>query len=95
VATVDGMIQACEQNLTITTDKTIIIPGHGAVGNKGQLREFRDMLATVKDRVSKLKKEGRTMKETIAAKPTANFDAKFGQFVVDGAFFTRLVYADV
>jgi glyoxylase-like metal-dependent hydrolase (beta-lactamase superfamily II) len=92
---VDGMIKACEQNLTVTTDKTIIIPGHGAVGNKGQLREFRDMLATVKERVSKLKKEGKTMKETIAAKPTANFDAKFGQFVVDGAFFTRLVYADV
>jgi hypothetical protein len=89
------MIQACEHNLTITTDKTIIIPGHGAVGNKKQLREFRDMLVTVKERVSKLKKQGRSLKETIAAKPTANFDAKFGQYVLDGAFFTKLVYVEV
>jgi glyoxylase-like metal-dependent hydrolase (beta-lactamase superfamily II) len=90
----DGMIQACEHNLSITTNKTIIIPGHGAVGNKGQLREFRDMLVTVKERVSMLKKEGRSLKETIAAKPTAKFDATFGKFVVDGAFFTKLVYVE-
>jgi hypothetical protein len=65
------------------------------VGNNQRLREFRDMLITVKERVSKLKKEGRTMKETIAAKPTAKFDAKFGQYVLDGAFFTKLVYVEV
>src|SRR6266436_8530584 len=31
---IDGMIRATERNLTIVTDKTIIIPGHGPVGNK-------------------------------------------------------------
>jgi glyoxylase-like metal-dependent hydrolase (beta-lactamase superfamily II) len=92
---INGMIAASNYNLALSTDKTIIIPGHGPVGNKSQLKLFRDMLVTVKERVSKLKKEGRSLKETIAAKPTASFDAKFGQFVVDGAFFTRLVYAEV
>ena len=91
----DGMIRACNHNLKVTTDKTIIIPGHGAVGNRRQLMEFRDMLVTIKENVSKLKKSGRSLKETIAAKPTAAFDAKYGNFVLDGAFFTRIVYADV
>ena len=33
--------------------------------------------------------------ETVAAKPTAAFDAKWGQFVIDPGFFTRLVYEGV
>jgi glyoxylase-like metal-dependent hydrolase (beta-lactamase superfamily II) len=92
---VDGMIAACEHNLKVTTDHTIIIPGHGAVGNKTQLVQFRDMLVTVKDRVSRMKKEGRSLNETLAAKPTASFDQQFGQYVIDGTFFTRLVYQEV
>jgi hypothetical protein len=50
------------------------------------------MLVTVYEKVSKLKKSGMSMNETIAAKPTAAYDAKWGQFVVTPALFTRLVY---
>jgi glyoxylase-like metal-dependent hydrolase (beta-lactamase superfamily II) len=91
----DGMIEAANHNLSITTEKTIIIPGHGAVGNRSQLREFRDMLVGVKGNVSKLKKSGKSLQQTIAAKPTAAYDKKFGNYVVDGTLFTKLVYADV
>ena len=43
---IDGMIAACEANLAATTDKTIIIPGHGKpVSNRAELQDFRDMLA--------------------------------------------------
>ncbi|HTL10711.1 MAG TPA: MBL fold metallo-hydrolase [Chitinophagaceae bacterium] len=93
--TLSGMISACNHNLSITTDKTVIVPGHGAVGNRAQLVQFRDMLLTVQHNVSKLKKEGRSLPATVAAKPTRKFDEKFGKFVLDGAFFTKLVYADV
>jgi hypothetical protein len=37
----------------------------------------------------------RSRDETVAAKPTASFDAKFGNFVIDPGFFTRLVYEGV
>jgi hypothetical protein len=33
--------------------------------------------------------------EIVAAKPTAAYDAKFGAFVIDPGFFTRLVYEGV
>jgi glyoxylase-like metal-dependent hydrolase (beta-lactamase superfamily II) len=91
----DGMINACTHNLAVTTNKTLIIPGHGAVGNRSELSQFRDMLVSIKENVSKLKKSGRSLKDTIAEKPTKAFDAKYGNFVLDGAFFTKLVYADV
>ena len=91
----DGMIRAAEANVAGVTDKTIVIPGHGPIGNKSQLIEFRDMLVSVRDKVSTLKKEGKSLEEVVAAKPTADYDAKWGGFVVDGIFFTRLVYKGV
>jgi glyoxylase-like metal-dependent hydrolase (beta-lactamase superfamily II) len=93
---IDGTIAACEAALTAVNSDTIIIPGHGKpVSNKAELQDFRDMLAAVRDNVAKLKKAGKTRDETVAAKPTAAFDAEWGQFVIDPGFFTRLVYEGV
>jgi glyoxylase-like metal-dependent hydrolase (beta-lactamase superfamily II) len=93
---IDGMIAASDANLAATNDDTIIIPGHGKpVSNRVELQAFRNMLIAIRDNVAKLKKQGRTRDETVAAKPTAAFDAKWGQFVIDPAFFTRLVYEGV
>ena len=65
------------------------------VSNKSELKDFRDMLVDIRDKVAALKKAGRTQQETVAAKPTAAHDAKWGQFVIDPAFFTKLVYDGV
>lgn len=93
---IDGMIAASDANLATTTDKTIIIPGHGQpVSNRAELKEFRDMLVGIRDNVAALKKQGRSRDETVAAKPTAAFDSKWGNFVIDPGFFTRLVYEGV
>jgi glyoxylase-like metal-dependent hydrolase (beta-lactamase superfamily II) len=90
---IDGMIAASDANLAATDDENIIIAGHGkAVGTRAELREFRDMLVAVRDRVAAFKRDGRSRNEAVAAKPTAAFDAKFGNFVIDPSFFTRLVY---
>jgi len=93
---IDGMISACDRSLAAVSNDTIIIPGHGKpVSNKAELTDFRDMLAAIRDNVAKLKKAGKTRDEAVAAKPTAAFDAKWGQFVIDPAFFTKLVYEGV
>jgi glyoxylase-like metal-dependent hydrolase (beta-lactamase superfamily II) len=93
---IDGMIAASEANLAATSDKTVIIPGHGKpVSNKAELKAFRDMLVEVRENVAKLKKQGRSRDETVAAKPTAPFDAVWGNFVIDPGFFTSLVYEGV
>jgi glyoxylase-like metal-dependent hydrolase (beta-lactamase superfamily II) len=92
---IDGMIRAAEANVARVTEKTIVIPGHGPIGNKSQLTEFRDMLVAIRDKVAALKKQGRSRDEVISAKPTTDYDAKWGGFVIDGNFFTRLVYAGV
>ncbi len=93
---IDGSIQAAEANLALTTDKTIIVPGHGQpVSNRAELRAFRDMLVAIRANVGGLKKQGKSLEDVIAAKPTAAYDAKWGQFVISPDFFTRLVYEGV
>jgi glyoxylase-like metal-dependent hydrolase (beta-lactamase superfamily II) len=92
---IDGMIRATKRNLTVATDKTIIIPGHGPVGNKTGLSEYYDMLVAIRSNVSRLKKQGKSLAETIGEKPTAAHDAKWGQFLMTPAIFTKLVYAGV
>jgi glyoxylase-like metal-dependent hydrolase (beta-lactamase superfamily II) len=93
---IDGMIKAAEANLAAVTDKTIVIPGHGKpVSDRAELSAYREMLVTIHENVARLKRQGRSLDETIAAKPTAAFDAKWGQFVITPALFTRLVYRGV
>ncbi len=53
------------------------------------------MRVGVREKAAGLKREGRTLDEAIAAKPMAARDARWGKFVIDPAFFTRLVYAGV
>jgi glyoxylase-like metal-dependent hydrolase (beta-lactamase superfamily II) len=93
---IDGMIAASDANIAAATDSTIIIPGHGSpISNRAELTQFRDMLVAVREAVAALKRQGRSRDETVAARPTAAFDAKWGNFVIDPGFFTRLVYATV
>lgn len=92
---IDGMIRAANANIALATDHTLIVGGHGPVGNRAQLVEFRDMLAGIRKNVAQLKAQGKTMEQAVLAKPTAEYDAKWGNFVIGPAFFTRLVYRGV
>jgi glyoxylase-like metal-dependent hydrolase (beta-lactamase superfamily II) len=90
---IDGAINWASQAVARTTDHTIVVPGHGPVGTRTQLIEFRDMLVSVRNNVAALKQQGKSLDEIIAAKPTAAFDAKWGNFVFNGDQFTKMVYA--
>lgn len=90
---IKGMIEAAEANLARVTERTIVIPGHGKIGGKPELTEYRDLLTTIHDRVAALKKQGKSLEETIAAKPTAAYDSKWATSFLTGDLFTKLVYA--
>jgi len=89
---IDGVIAAAERVLGGIGEKTRLIPGHGPVGTKADLQAYRDGLKTLRDRIAKLKAEGKTRDQAIAAKPTADYDAKWGTGFMKGDTFTGLVY---
>jgi len=89
---VDGVIGAADRVLGAVGDKTRIIPGHGPLATKADLIAYRDTVKLLRDRIAKLKAEGKTRDAAIAAKPTAEYDAKWGQGFIKPDVFTGLVY---
>jgi glyoxylase-like metal-dependent hydrolase (beta-lactamase superfamily II) len=92
---IDGQIRAAEANVAKVSATTIVIPGHGAVAGKADLTLFRDVLVEAREKVGKLKKQGRTLEEVIAAKPTAQYDAEWGQSFQSPKSFLGWVYQGV
>jgi len=72
-----------------------IIPGHGPLGTKDDVQRFRDMLDAVQTNIEPMVTAGKSVDEVIAAKPTAEYDAKWGGFLFNGDQFTRLVYTGI
>lgn len=89
---VDGSIAAANQLLELANAQTKIIPGHVGVSvSIKEVSQQRDMLATVRDRVLTSIRAGKSLEQTIAAKPTAEFDeARKGSLAPDE--FVRLIY---
>ncbi len=74
----DGMVAAADRVLALAGEKTRIIPGHGPLASKADLQATRDLLATVAQRIRELRRSGKTDSEIRAAKPAAEFDARYG-----------------
>jgi glyoxylase-like metal-dependent hydrolase (beta-lactamase superfamily II) len=90
--TLDGVVGAADRVLAAVTDKTKIIPGHGPLATKADLQAYRDTVKTVRDRVAKLKAEGKTKEQAVAAKPTADLDAQWGQGFIKGDILVGFAY---
>ncbi len=91
----DGMIAAADRMLTIVDDKTKVIPGHGPLADRAALKDYRDMLAGIRDRVLPLVKAGKTLAQVQAAKPTASYDEKWGKGFLKPDDFVGIVYASL
>jgi len=90
--TINGMIRGVDQVLQRADERTKIVPGHGPLGDKPALQGYREMLVTVADRVEKLKAQGKTVEEAVAAKPTADLDAEWAKGSIQAGTFVALVY---
>ena len=90
---VEGVISGVDEVLDRIDDNTKVIPGHGPLGNKTDLQAYRDMLATVHDRMKTLIKEGKNIDEIVAAKPTADYDAKWGGGFLKPDQWVQIVYS--
>jgi len=55
----------------------------------------RDMLLAVRDRVAQLVAQGKTVDDVLAAKPTADYDAKVPNSAETTERFVRQVYAEL
>ena len=73
---------------------TMIIPGHGRLCDEHDVLVYRDMVTIVRDRVASLIKKGMTIDQVKAAKPTMEYDGRYGAKTGPGTteMFVEAVY---
>ena len=91
---IDGMIATSDKILSMIDGNTKVIPGYGPLANHEEVQVYRNMLAAVRDRIARLIKEGKTLEEVLASKPTADFDKVRNQFIPT-ELFVKVVYNDL
>jgi cyclase len=75
---ISGMIAAIDRVLALVNDSTAIVPGHGAVSTRDDLRRYRGMLATVTARVAADVAKGETVDAVLAGHPAREWEAALG-----------------
>jgi cyclase len=82
--TVNGVIAALNVVLDVafpdyrSEGGTMIIPGHGHLSDMSDVAYYRDMVTIIRDRVQDLIKKGQTLEQVKAAKPTRDYDPRWG-----------------
>ncbi len=89
---IDGYVAVIDAILLSIDDRTKIIPGHGPLATKAEFKVFRDMLADISLAVTALVAQKKSKEEVIAAKPTAKWDAQWGNGFMKPDPFVGLVY---
>jgi cyclase len=87
-----GNIAAVETILSLADTDTKIVAGHGPLGTTADLTRFRDLLVTTRDRIQKLKAQGKSALEAVAEKPFADLEPAWGQGIINGDQFVQVVY---
>jgi glyoxylase-like metal-dependent hydrolase (beta-lactamase superfamily II) len=88
----DGMIDATDRVLAIANDSTRIIPGHGPLSNRAELRRYREMLATVRLRLSRAINQGMTAEQVMNANLLSDLDQVWGKGFLTPAQFAVMAY---
>jgi len=75
---VKGTIEALQALYDLAGPNTKILPGHGVVVTRAEVAAFRDLTVELQKRFTDLVRQGMTLEQVVAAKPTADLDAKYG-----------------
>ena len=89
---IDGEIAGVDAVLGMAKDDTKIVPGHGPLGTRAMIQDYRAMLVTMRQRVLDLMRKGMTEDEVVAAHPTAGYDARLHVNAQGAGNFVRVVY---
>ena len=92
---IDGVIHAMTRVLDMVDEDTRIIPGHGPLSNREELRAHRDMLLTIRDRVRAAMQDGRSLQQILGMGLTAEYDADFGGGFVNAERLLGAVHASL
>jgi glyoxylase-like metal-dependent hydrolase (beta-lactamase superfamily II) len=89
-----GLIENVEKAMSVVPDDVKVIPGHGSLSAKADVKKFTDMLRDCVSLVESAMKEGRTLEQMKADNVLAKYDA-LGQGFVKTANFIELIHNEL
>jgi len=89
---VQGMLKAADLAMSLCNEDTRIIPGHGPLASPAELAGYRSFLIKASDNVRELIGQGKTLEQSIAARPTAQWDDELGNTWITPAQFVTFIY---
>jgi cyclase len=95
---IEGVIEGLNQLLDMAIPEyrqeggTLIIPGHGRLSDFADVAWYRDMVTIVRDRVQHMIDKGMSLEQVQAAKPTLDYDARYGKEAGSGDKFIDAIY---
>jgi glyoxylase-like metal-dependent hydrolase (beta-lactamase superfamily II) len=90
-----GMLAGIDTATRLCNDQTKVVPGHGEITDRAGLMAHRDMIVAIRDKIAPMVAQGKTLPEVMAAKPTADFDAKVPGGSTTIERFVGQVYAEL
>jgi glyoxylase-like metal-dependent hydrolase (beta-lactamase superfamily II) len=88
---VNGFINTLDKILSIIDDNTKVIPGHGEVATKADVKKVRDNIADIRDQVAAALKKGKKIEDIAGLGITDKYDAEYGKGFVKGKDFVLMV----
>ncbi len=92
---VAGVIAAVDVVVSGIGEETKVIAGHGAMTDRQGLLAYREMLATISERIAGLVAQGHSLQEIQAAAPTADYDPTWGGGFIGPERFVEMIYLDL
>ncbi len=88
---VEGLLANFDKILALIDDNAKVIPGHGNLATKADVKAYRDMLYDIRTNVAKAIKSGKKVEDIPALNLTAKYDATFGNGFIKGKDFVIVV----
>jgi cyclase len=90
-----GMLAGIDAAIKLCNATTKVVPGHGEITDRNGLTAHRDMIIAIRNKIAPMVSQGKTLQEVVAAKPTADYDAKVPGVGTTGERFIGQVYAEL
>jgi cyclase len=85
-----GFINTLDKLLALLDDNSVVIPGHGELAAKSDVKAMRDAMADIRDQVTAALKKGKKPEEITALGITDKYDATYGKGFLKGKDFVLM-----
>lgn len=89
---VNGLLKTLNQAYFMVDDDTVIVPGHGSLANKADLKRYIDVITELSEKVTQMKNEGKTEDEIAKAGVSAKYDESWGSGFINPTKFISFLY---